>query len=111
MNRTTLLLGFIALLMSSAVAPVQAAIVSKMMVVAVDYDAQTFTCQRKEREPRHEYRTTAKTVYRINGTRPRMTYLWNRGKFSEIKIGRVISIQYHVTGHQNIAERIVINPD
>jgi len=110
MNRATVLLGFFALLFS-ALAPVQAAIVSRMVVVAVDYDAQTFSCQRKEKEPRYEYKTTPKTVYRMSGKRPRLSHLWNRGKFSEIKIGERVSIQYHVIDHQNIAERVAINPD
>ena len=111
MNKTTLMLAFLASLMFSAVAPAQAAIVSRMIVVAVDYDAGTFSCYRKPGEPRYEYKTTAKTVYRISGKRPHVSLLWNRGQLTEVKIGKTVSIQYHVADHKNIAERVVINPD
>jgi hypothetical protein len=40
----------------------------------------------------------------------RCPYLWDRGNFSEIKVGEIITVQYHMEGADRIAERVAIYP-
>jgi hypothetical protein len=76
------------------------------IVTDVDYVSRTVSCHAKPREPSYTYRTTDKTVVRISGKRPRQS----RGDFSQIKVGEVITVQYHLDGQHRIAERIVVYP-
>ena len=73
------------------------------IVTGVDYATKTVSCHAKRGEPSYTYKTTDNTVVRISGKRP-------RGEFSQIKVGEVITVQYHLHGHDRVAERIVIYP-
>jgi len=78
------------------------------IVTAVDDVAKTFSCHAKAGEPSWTYKITEKTVFRIAGERVRLSYIWNKGSFSEIKLGEVVSVRYHLHGHDRIAERVAI---
>jgi hypothetical protein len=72
--------------------------------------AKTFSCNAKRGQPSYTYKTTSKTKIRISGKRVRLSYLWDRGNFSEIKVGEIITVQYHIEGGDRIAERVAIYP-
>jgi len=91
-------------------APAIAAFAPNRIITAVDYEAKTFSCQAKPGEPIYTYKTTSKTVIRISGKRVRLSHLWDEGNFSEIKVGEVVTVQYHKHGGDRIAERVVIYP-
>ena len=76
------------------------------IVTGVDYATKTVSCHAKRGEPSYSYKTTDKTVIRISGKRP----LRSRGEFSQIKAGEVITVEYHLHGHDRVADRIVIHP-
>ncbi len=78
----------------------------RRIVTDVDYMARTVSCHAKAGEPSYTYKTTEKTVVRISGKRPRQS----RADFSQIKVGEVITVQYHLEGRDRIAERIAIYP-
>ena len=73
------------------------------IVTAVDAEAKTFSCRAKPGEPTWTYGTTAKTVYRLGGK-------MRRASFTDIKVGDSVSVQYHATGHNRVAERVAIRP-
>ena len=76
------------------------------IVTGVDHATKTVSCHAKRGEPSYSYKTTDKTVIRISGKRP----LRSRGEFSQIKAGEVITVEYHLHGHDRVADRIVIHP-
>ena len=104
------LLMAVALAIVTTVSLASAAFDPNRIVTAVDHTAKTFSCQAKPGEPSYTYKTTSKTRIRISGKRVRLTYLWDRGNFSEIKVGEIITVQYHVEGADRIAERVTIYP-
>lgn len=87
-----------------------AAMDSKRIVTAVDEIAKTFSCGAAAREPSWTYKTTDKTVIRTSGQRVRLSHLWHRGNFSDIKVGGRVTIRYHLIGHDRVADRIIVYP-
>ena len=79
-------------------------------VTAVDYDAKTFACQAGPGEPVYTYKTTADTRYRVAGKRVRLSYVWDKGSLSDVKVGAIVTVRYHIDGHDRIAERVAIYP-
>jgi hypothetical protein len=79
-------------------------------VTAVDYDAKTISCQAGPGEPIYTYKTAPDTRYRIAGKRVRLSYVWNKGSLSDVKVGAIVTIRYHVNGHDRVAERVAIYP-
>jgi hypothetical protein len=78
----------------------------KRIVTNVDHAAKTFSCQAAARgEPSYTYKITTKTVVRISGKRPRQS----RGTFSQIKVGEIITVEYHLEGAHRVAQTIVIH--
>jgi hypothetical protein len=99
-----------ALALMTTLAPAYAAFDPNRIVTAVDEVAKTFSCQAEPGTPTYTYKTTRKTTIRNNGKRFRLSYLWDRGKFSAIKVGEIVTVQYHLKGADRIAERVVIYP-
>jgi hypothetical protein len=90
--------------------PASAAFDPNRTVTAVDYAAKTFNCQAKPGYPAYLYRTTGETVFRISGRRVRLSYIWNNGSLSELKVGERVTVEYHLKGDERIADRVVIHP-
>ena len=105
-----LLTAAVALAIVTTLSPAFAAFDPNRIVTAVDRLAKTFSCQAKPGEPSYTYKTTSKTKIRINGRRVRLSYLWDKGNFSEIKVGEIITVEYHMEGGDRIAERVAIYP-
>jgi hypothetical protein len=91
-------------------APASAAFDPHRIVTAVDYDAKSFSCRAKAGAPTYTYKLTSNTRIRVKGERPRLTHLWEKGSFSQVKVGERVTVQYHLSGHDRIAERIAIYP-
>jgi hypothetical protein len=87
-----------------------AAMDSKRIVTAVDEVAKTFACNAEKGEPSWTYKATDKTVIRTRGQRVRLSHVWHRGHFSDIKVGGIVTVRYHVDGHDRIAERVIVYP-
>ena len=104
------LLMAVTLAIFTTLSPAFAAFDPNRIVTAVDYLAKTFSCHAKPGQPSYTYKTTSKTKIRISGKRVRLSYLWDRGNFSEIKVGEIITVQYHIEGGDRIAERVAIYP-
>jgi hypothetical protein len=104
------LLAVAALALFTTLSPAFAAFAPNRIVTAVDYVAKTFSCHTKPGEPIYTYITTSKTKIRISGKRPRFSYLWNKGNFSEIKVGEIITIQFYMKSDDRIVDRVVIYP-
>jgi hypothetical protein len=104
------LLMAVVLAIFTTLSPAFAAFDPNRTVTAVDYVAKTFSCHAKPGQPSYTYKTTSKTKIRISGKRVRLSYLWDRGNFSEIKVGEIITVQYHMEGADRIAERVAIYP-
>jgi len=104
------LLTAVALAMFMTLAPAFAAFDPNRIVTYVDYVAKTFSCQAKPGEPIYTYKTTSKTKIRIVGKRVRLSYLWDEGNFAEVKVGGIITVEYHMVGGERIAERVAIYP-
>jgi hypothetical protein len=104
--------AFIAVLLAAfALAPpALAAFAPNRIVTAVDDIAKTFSLEAAAGAPTYTYKTTARTVYRISGRRVRLVYLWNKGSFSDIKVGAIVSVQFHLSGGARIADRVAIHP-
>ena len=83
---------------------------SKRIVTAVDAAAGSFSCYAKEGEPSWTYKTTDKTVIRTSGQRTCVSHIWHRGNFSDIKVGRIVTVRYHLNGSERIAERVIVYP-
>ncbi len=81
------------------------------IVTEVDYVSKTFSCRAKAGEPSYTYKTTKKTVFRINGKRVRLWYIWNKGSVSQIKVGTIVTVRYHMSDGSRIAERVAIYPN
>jgi hypothetical protein len=93
-------------LTSSAIAAMD----SNRIVTAVDKVTRSFSCHAKPGWPSWTYKTTNKTVIRKREHRVRVSHIWHRGHFSDIKVGEIVSIQYHLEGGDRIAERVIIDP-
>jgi hypothetical protein len=87
-----------------------AAMHSKRIVTAVDEAAKTFACGPGPGEPSWTYKTTDKTVIRTSGQRVRLSHIWHRGNFSDIKVGGRVTVRYHLIGHDRVADRITVYP-
>jgi hypothetical protein len=87
-----------------------AAMDSKRIVTAVDEAAKTFACGAGKGEPSWTYKTTDKTVIRTSGQRVRLSHIWHRGNFSDIKIGGIVTVRYHLDGHDRITDRVIVYP-
>ena len=96
------------LAMLATLTPVSAAFAPNRIITAIDELAKTFSCQAKAGEPTYTYKTTHKTRIRISGKRVRVSYLWERGNFSIVKVGDIITVEYHLSGDDRIADRISI---
>jgi hypothetical protein len=94
----------------SPLAPAFAAFDPNRIVTAVNNDARTFSCHAKAGEPTYTYKTTDKTVFRINGKRVQLRYIWNKGSLSELKVGDTVTVQYHLSGGKHVADRVAIYP-
>jgi hypothetical protein len=103
-----LALGALALLTFTSAA--FAAMDSKRIVTAVDAATLSFSCQAKKGQPSWTYKTTNKTVIRTSGQRVRVSHIWHRGNFSDIKVGEVVTVRYHLDGNDRIAERVIVYP-
>ena len=42
--------------------------------------------------------------------RVRLSYLWDGGNFSEIKVGEIITVEYHIDAGERIADRVTTYP-
>ena len=104
------LLAVVALIILAPMPSARAAYDPNRIVTAVDADAKTFSCQAKSGEPIYTYKTTAKTVFRVAGKRARLSYLWNKGGLSDLKVGATVTVQYHISGGDRIADRVAIYP-
>jgi hypothetical protein len=78
------------------------------IVVAIDPIAGAFSCHAKSGEAIYTYRTTDRTKFRVSGQRARVRLLWNRGSLADIKVGDLITVQYHLSHGVRIAERVAI---
>ena len=94
----------------TTLSPAFAAFAPNRIVTAVDYVTKKFSCHAKPGEPDYTYKTTSKTKIRISGKRVRLSYLWDGGNFSEIKVGGTITVEYHMVGGDRIADRVAITP-
>jgi hypothetical protein len=83
---------------------------SRRIVTAVDEIARAFICHAKQREPSWTYKTTDKTVVRTSGQRVRVTHIWHRGKLSDIKVGEIVTVRYHLTGSDRFVDRVIAYP-
>src|SRR6266567_1411535 len=92
----------------AALPPALAAFDPNRIVTAVDYVARTFSCHPKPGEPSYTYKTTNKTVFRTNGKRVRLSYIWNKGSLSELKVGTTVTVKYHLSDGDRIADRVAI---
>jgi hypothetical protein len=79
------------------------------IVTAVDNDAKTFSCQAGTGEPIYTYKTTASTRFRVAG-KIRLSHIWNKGGLSDLKVGATVTVDYHVSGGDRIADRVAIYP-
>jgi hypothetical protein len=79
-------------------------------VTAVDNDAKTFACQAGPGEPIYTYKTAADTRYRVAGKRVRLSYIWNKGGLSDVKVGAIVTVRYHISGGDRVADRVAIYP-
>jgi len=107
------LFGLLVAVTLVALAPIPAALAAfdpNRTVTAVDYDARTFSCQAGAGEPIYTYKITAKTTFRVAGKRARLSYLWNRGGLSDLKVGATVTVQFHISSGDRIADRVAIYP-
>jgi len=91
-------------------APALAAFDPNRIVTAVDPAARTFSCQAKAGEVTYAYKATDSTVFRTAGARVKLRYIWNKGSLSDLKVGDVVTVQFHVRGGERIADRVAIYP-
>lgn len=87
-----------------------AAMDSKRIVTAVDAAAKTFACSAGRGEPSWTYKTTDETVIRTGGQRVRLSHIWHRGYFSDIKTDGKVTVRYHLVGHDRVADRVIVYP-
>jgi hypothetical protein len=99
----------LALLLAVA-APASAAFDPARIVTTVDYIAKSFSCHAKPGAPTYAYKVTDTTRIRVKGERARLSHLWEKGSFSQVKVGDRVTVQYHLSGHDRVAERIAIYP-
>ena len=104
------LLGAILVALFALTSGAFAAMDSRRIVTAVDEAARTFSCHAKQSEPSWTYKTTDRTVIRTSGQRVRISHIWHRGNFSDIKIGGIVTVRYHLEGNDRIAERVIVYP-
>ena len=97
-----------AVAMCLTLAPALAAFDPNRIVTAVDPAAGTFTCQAEVGEKAYTYKTTGRTVFRVSGARVKLRYIWNKGSLSDLKVGETVTVQFHVSGGERIADRVAI---
>jgi hypothetical protein len=100
----------VALIVLAPVPSARAAFDPNRIVTAVDNDAKTFSCQAGSGEPIRIYKTTASTRFRVAGKRVRLSYIWNKGGLSDLKVGATVTVQFHVSAGDRIADRVAIYP-
>lgn len=105
-----MLFGVTALALFALTSGALAAMDSRRTVTAVDEAAKTFGCSAGAGQPNWTYKTTGKTVVRTSEERVRLSHLWHRDRFSDIKVGKIVTVQYHLDGHDRIAERVIVYP-
>jgi hypothetical protein len=103
-------LAAIALALNVMPVPASAAFDPNRVVTAVDSAARTFNCRAGAGEATYTYRTTDTTVFRTAGARVKLRYLWQNGGLSDLKVGHVVTVQYHMRGGERIADRVAIYP-
>jgi hypothetical protein len=80
-----------------------AAVTPYRIVTAVDDLSKTFSCHASSREPTWTYSTNDKTVFRVEGK-------VRRGEFADIKVGDRVSVHYHISGNNRVADRVIVRP-
>ena len=40
----------------------------------------------------------------------RISHMWHRGNFSDIKVGALVTVRCHLEGNDRIAERVTVYP-
>jgi len=80
------------------------------VVTAVNESAKTFSCSGGPGHPSYIYMTTNKTVIRTSEQSVRLSHLWHRGHFSDIQVGKIVSIRWHLRGDERIADRVIVYP-
>lgn len=93
---------------SVVLAPAFAASTANRIVTAVHVADGTFECSARANEPSRTYKTTDQTVFRTSSQKVRLRLLWNKGHLSDLKVGDVIAVQYHLSGGGPIADRVAI---
>jgi hypothetical protein len=96
------------LALTVTLAPALAAFDPNRIVTAVDAPGGTFSCRAGAGEATYTYKTTGATVFRTSGARVKLRYVWNKGGLSDIKVGDVVTVQYHLHGGERIADRVAI---
>ena len=94
----------------TTLAPAFGAFDANRIVTAVDDVGKTFSCHAKPGQPSYTYKTTGKTTIRISGKRVRLFHLWDSGNFSEIKVGKIITVQFHLDGGDRVTDRVILYP-
>jgi hypothetical protein len=89
-------------------APAFAAYAPKRIVTAIHGAEGTFDCHAEAGEPSRTYKTTSQTVFRTSDQKVRLRLLWHKGSLSDLKVGDVITVQYHVSGGAPVADRVAI---
>jgi hypothetical protein len=89
-------------------APAFAAYAPRRIVTAIHAADGTFECRAEAHEPSRIYKTTDQTVFRTSDQRIRLRLLWHQGSLSDIKVGDVITVQYHLSGGELVADRVAI---
>ena len=107
MTRLLALLTFALLALTSSAF---AAMDSKRIVTSVDVAARSFSSHAKVGEPSWTYIITNKTVIRTSDQRVRVSHIWHRGNFSDIKVGEVVTVRYRLDGTNRIVERVIVYP-
>jgi hypothetical protein len=84
--------------------PALAAYDNDRIVTAVDNSAKTFSCHAKAGEPSSTYKTNDKTIFRTTVAKK-----LRRGSFTDIKVGEIITVRYHLNSNERVAERVLIH--
>jgi hypothetical protein len=90
-------------------APAFAAYAPRRIVTAIHATDGTFECRASASEPSRTYKVTDHTVFRTSGQKVRLRLLWNKGSLSSIKVGDVVTVEYHLDGGEPVADRIAVS--
>jgi hypothetical protein len=72
------------------------------IVTAVDNFAKTFSCDAKAGEPSWSYKTNDKTIFRTAVAKK-----LRRGSFTDIKVGEIVTVRYHLDCNDRIVQRVL----